>query len=225
MTRHRSTRGNAMFLILIGVIMFAALIYAISSNWRTSGSIATVQQASLNADDLIEYGNGLRLPINRMLQLGGVTDTNIWFAATGADPAYGAVGANPTAEVFNASGGTATYQTPPAAACKSTCVYDFTGQYSITGVGTSAPELVMLAIDIDATVCQKVNDLLKTGWTTVPVDATLTSLVRFNGSTYGSSPAITLTGASNEFVGKQSFCYRETGGSQRYIYLHVIRVR
>jgi len=222
---HASVRGNAVFLILIGIALMAALIFVVSKNWGSTNSGAAREQARLNADSLVEYGNGLRVPIDRMLLLGGVTDTNIWFAATGADAAYGAVGAHAAAEVFNAAGGTATYQTPPPAACLSACAYEFTGQYTVTGLGTSAPELAMLVVDVAPLVCQKANDILGTRWATIPTGGVLTTLARFDGGAYGAATAITLTGASNEFVGKAAFCYRESGAPSRYIYLHVIRVR
>ncbi|MBI3440548.1 MAG: hypothetical protein HY052_01885 [Proteobacteria bacterium] len=225
MPSQRSIRGNALFLILIGVVMFAALAFAVSRHWRGSGNVVSVEQARLQADEMIEYGNGLRVLIDRMLTLGGAEDTNIWFAATGADAAYGAVGAHASAEVFNAAGGAATYQVTPAHACLSDCAYEFSGQYTLTGIGTDSPELVMLVIDVNPAVCQKINDLLEMGWSTIPTGGALTALARFNGSTYGGAAAITLTGGANEFVGKNAFCYAESGGAGRNIYLQVLRAR
>lgn len=225
MVRQRSVRGNMLFIILICVALFAALMFAMTQGWRTSGTVANREQTRLVAQEAVSYGNSLRTVIERMTRLRGVKDTGIWFAATGANATYGVVGANPTAEVFHASGGNATYQAPPAGMCLSTCAYEFTGQYNVTGIGSGSKLLAMVVVDIDPSVCQAINDLLGLKWSAIPTGGTLTTLARFDGSTYGAPTSITMTGGSNEFVGKQAFCYRESGGSQRYIYLQTLRVR
>ena len=225
-----SIRGNAVFLILIAIVLFSALSFALTQNLRGIDATATEEQARLTATELVQYGNGLRPIIDRMMLLDNVSDINtsgtgILFSATGADALYGVPGAQAETELFHVAGGKALYQTPPPNACISSCAYEFSGQYTVTGVGSnSKPELVMLVIDIKQTVCEKVNNLLNTGWSTTPAGADLT-LTRFSGSNYGGANAITLTGGASEFVNKKAFCYRETGGSQRYIYLHVVRTR
>ena len=96
---------------------------------------------------------------------------------------------------------------------------------SVTGVGTGAKsELALLAIDIDANVCQKTNEILNNGWTTPPTGTALT-LTRFSGSNYGDGGGANPITLGGVFTGKKAFCYRESSGSQRYIYLHVLRAR
>ncbi len=233
MQHNASERGNVLVIILIGIVLFVGLIFAISKNWAGISSMSTQEQARLSAVELLQYGNGLRPIVDRMLLLGGVSDTNtsgngILFSASGANAAYGAVGAQPTTEIFNSSGGNAVYMTPSPATCLSTCSYEFSGQYTVTGVGSdSKSELVMLVVDIPQNICEKANSLLSLGWAGVPAGGALT-LTRFNGTNYGDlggANPITLTGGANEFVGKRAFCYRESAGAQRYIYLHVIRAR
>lgn len=228
---HRNpARGNALFLVLLGVVLFAALSFAVIKGWSGGGKATTGEQSRLTAAELIQYGNGLRIIADRLMLMNGVSDTNasgngILFSATGANAAYGAAGAQPATEIFHASGGGAIYQAPPADACLSACAYEFTGQYTVTGVGSNArPELAMIVIDIPQDVCQKANAILGHGWATVPTGGALT-LVRFSGSNYGGGSAVTLTGGGNEFVGKRAFCYRESTGGERYIYLQTIRGR
>ncbi len=225
------TRGNAVFIILIAISLFGGLSYALTQNWRGIDSTTTEEQARLTATELIQHGNTLRPIIDRMMLLNNVLDTNtsgtgILFAATGANAAYGVPGAQAETELFHAYGGKAPYQKPPSNACvSSSCAYEFSGQYTVTGVkNNSNPELVMLVIDIKQAVCEKINNLLNTGWASIPTDGDLT-LTRFSGSNYGGANAVTLTGGANEFVNKRTFCYRESGGSQRYIYLNVVRAR
>ena len=233
-TRHNaSIRGNGVLYVLIGIAMFAALSFALAKNWAGLSKATTQDQARLIADEMIQYGNGLRTVVDRLMLLNKISDDNtggngILFSANGANAAYGVVGAQPTTEVFHASGGGATYQSPPAGACLSTCAYEFSGQYTVTGVSDDAKsELVMLVIDVDPTVCQMANVILQNAWTTTPTDVELT-LTRFDGTNYGDlggANAITITGGSNEFVNNRAFCFQEAAGGQRYIYLHVIRSR
>lgn len=225
MRSQRFVRGNMLFIILLCVVLFAALMFAITQNWRTSSTVSTKEQTRLIAGEIVSYGNGLRPVIETMTRLRGVRDTNIWFAATGANATYGVVGAQATAEVFNVSGGRAAYQTPPSGACLSVCAYEFTGQYNVTGTGSGSKLLTMAVIDVSPVVCQALNDLLGLGWSTIPTGDALTTLARFDGSTYGAPTSITMTGGGNQFVGKQAFCYQESSGAQRYIYLHGLRVR
>jgi hypothetical protein len=224
MNRDASECGNALFLVLIGVVLMAALAYAVTQGGRGKvEGMATQEQARLTASEVIQYGNGLRPIIDRMMLLGGVTDTTVNFAASGANASYGTAGTNPTKEVFNLSGGGVPYTKPPTAACLSTCAYEFSGQYTVSGLGSASPELAMLVIDIPKAVCDKINTVLNFSWASAPTGGALT-LARFDGTNYGTS-GVTLTGGSNELVGQRAFCYRESGGAQRYIYVHVIRSR
>ncbi|MCK4946318.1 MAG: hypothetical protein KAS59_08665 [Alphaproteobacteria bacterium] len=230
MQHNPSARGNALFLILIVIILFAALSFALTQNFRGIDNTTAEEKARLTATELLQYGNGIRPIIDRMMLLDDVSDINtsgngILFSATGANADYGVPGAQPATELFHVAGGRASYQTPAPDTCISSCAYEFSGQYTVTGVGIdSNPELVMLVINITQAVCEKTNDLLNTGWSTIPTGGDLT-LTRFSGSNYGGANAITLTGGANEFVNKKTFCYQETGGAQRYIYLQVVRKR
>jgi hypothetical protein len=207
-----SRNGNMLFIILIAVMLFGALAYVLTRHWGGFSSISTQEQARLFATDTIQYANSLRPVIDKMLLIGGVSDTN----TSGNGLLFAAAGAH--------ADGKTSYLAPPAGACLGACAYEFSGQYTVTGVGSnSRPELAMLLINVTKDFCEKANQVLNLGWSSVPAGGTLT-LTRFNGTNYGVNP-VTLTGGANEFVGKRAFCYRESGGGQRYIYLHVLRGR
>jgi hypothetical protein len=223
-------RGNILLIIFVAVALFAMLGYALTQGARGLSSSTTREQDRLNASEIIQYGNDIRPAIDKLLLLGGAADINtsgngILFSATGANAAYGTPGTQPATELFNASGGKITYATPPQAACASACAYEFSGQYTVTGVGDDAnPELVMLVPDIKQGTCEQLNSVLGLGWSSIPTGGALT-LTRFDGTAYGGGNAVTLTGAANIFVGKRAFCYKEATGAGRYIFLEVIRAR
>lgn len=219
-------RGNALFIVLIGVFLFAAFSFAITRNMGGSTTLASGEEARLLATEMIDYGNALRPIIDRMMLLAGVKDTNtsgkgILFAHADAPGAYGVPGTQPTTELFHSSGGKATYLKPPPAACLGTCRYEFSGQYIVTGVGLdSKEELAMLVIDIPKAVCEKINTILGTGWSSIPSGG-INTIQAFNGTNYGVTGA-TLAGV---FTGKRAFCLQKVAGAQPYVYLHVIRAR
>lgn len=70
-----SVRGNALFLILIAVALFAALSYAISTSGRGSGSIEKEKSEIVRAQ-LVQIGAAMSQAILRM-RINGCRDTEI----------------------------------------------------------------------------------------------------------------------------------------------------
>lgn len=201
--------------------MFAALSYAITHG--SGGSQATLagDQARLTADEIIEYGSGLRPVADRML-LAGLSDNNSP-AGTGLfyDNPTGTEATVAGHELFDPAGGNVPYMTPPTQACNSTCAYTFTGQITVTGVGSGTqPDLSMVLVDVPQAVCQAIDVISGIGQT-IPTGAALTTVTAFDGSTYGAATAVTLT--TNPVT--HAFCYQESTGGKRYIYVNVIRAR
>ncbi len=223
MQNRQSTRGNAVFLVLIAMALFAALAYAMTSGFR-GGSGPTQEQSRLAAAEMIQYGNGLRIIMDKMMLMGGASDTNIFFAATGAHADYGVVGAQAATEIFHPSGGGAVYQAPPPEACLVVpCAYEFTGQYRINDVGNNFDkrELTMFVRNIPKSVCKGVNKILQPGWTGIPNGGSgALALVRFTGS-YTAGSTLSL---SASLTGKRAFCFFEDS-TTGYVYLHVLRAR
>jgi hypothetical protein len=68
--------GNALFLILIGVALFAALSYAITQSGRGGGSAAR-EQESLTASRIVSYGGQIQQAVTRMKLANGCADTQL----------------------------------------------------------------------------------------------------------------------------------------------------
>lgn len=81
MTKKITQKGNALFLILIAVALFALLSYAVTQSGRGSGS-ANKEQAILDSAAIVSYVGEMQQAVNRMLLTNKCTDTNISFQNT-----------------------------------------------------------------------------------------------------------------------------------------------
>jgi hypothetical protein len=104
-----SQRGNALFLILIAVALFAALGYAITQSGRGGGNI-TNQTALITAGQVSEAPADIRSAVSRMV-LSGVSGTSLIYLHTSST-------ADAAVNVFTQPlGGGAVDVAPPTAAC------------------------------------------------------------------------------------------------------------
>ncbi len=176
--RHQS--GNALFLILIAVALFAALSYAITQSGRGGGTISR-EQSVISASQITQYPASLRMVATRMV-LTGTAPTAVSFDDTAGTG------------VFAADGGGAIYQTPPANIGAASCDYAVLGTYAdncwgfkslsahvdngflVENIGTNegitGREAIAYLHDISKSVCQQIDKGL-TGSTDIPQQATV----------------------------------------------------
>ncbi len=103
-----NNRGNALFLILIAVALFAALSYAITQSGRGGGNISK-EQAVIAASQVTQFAASIRTVIQRMV----LTGTPVQSICYNAGSAGSYLCAAPKAyRVFDPEGGGATIQCP-----------------------------------------------------------------------------------------------------------------
>lgn len=81
MSSHRQ-RGNILFLILLAVVLFAALTYAVNSGMRGGGNSAGKESAQAGASAIIQYMTLVKTEINRLRMVNGCNWDNIDFRST-----------------------------------------------------------------------------------------------------------------------------------------------
>lgn len=203
--------GNALFLILIAVILFAALSYAITQSNRSGGD-ASHESNLVAAATVTQYADSIHSGgIRMMLQGWGAAD--IYFSPPG-DPDYEAYKKE---QVFHPEGGGVPYQNvdPNTVELDANNVpvgsWVYSGDRLIPGIGSSSYNITILLTHVRKGVCEAINQQIK-GSKAIP-DVGLTLAAAVAGS-------ITFTGP--DIDGNPFLCVATTDNPVVYIYYHVV---
>lgn len=243
--RESSQRGNILFLILLAIILFAALAYAVNNGLRGGGKDASSESAKAIAAQVIQYTTLMEQTVSRLRLSNGCKDTEISFLydsdgdgvveTNGQDDYY-----NPNAptdkrcHVFDPAGGGMSYAKSPSYIGTG---YSFGGQYVIKDVGTPDFDLVMSftiggndanpnTVAQSRKVCDEMNQSLIGTTTKLDDDYASGQGVQFAG-VYGVK-LIELgdePGAVKLPPGHRSACYRRIYAGGGYFFYHVLIAR
>ncbi len=216
----KNQSGNVLFYILIAVALIASLSFAVTQGNRENTGHLDDKKTEMSANRLIEYSNTVANAISQ-LRLRGCTETEISFENDLSATNYNNSGApsDESCHVFKPNGGGVHYHE-----------YDviFTGDYHISRLGTSEPEL-MMDVRIGQSTCIAVNEALgveNSGVDGPPSDKLSTGTI-FDGD-YGSSAYDSNTRIEHsDLIGKTAFCRVSTGSgsSAVYRYSHIFLIR
>lgn len=241
--KQTNQHGNAVFMILIAVALFAALGFVFSQSSRTSTSFLTDEEANAYASQIIAYGNEVRQAVKR-LTLRGCSDTEISF-----ENSVVAGYENPNApsdkscHVFDVSGGGLQVQTPSTSMLDTShSAYSGYEQYwygnivSVEGLAsdcttTECTELMLHLPHIKQEICDRINELSNID----TVDEVITNFSyaaahKFVG-TYFVHPAAVIgdeTGVNALPSGLKKGCVHRSGwaaGGSPYSYFQVLIAR
>ncbi len=154
-----SQRGSVFFYILIGIVLFALLGYAIANSLRGNSNISN-ERVKLTASEVVDTGNRLAEAAAR-LRLRGVARDEVSLE-NDIDTNY----TNPNCltdncKIFSSAGGGLSWETPPPGL--TIAPWFFTGDFAIDGNGSSRGDLIAFLPVIPLEVCQEINDLLGLG--------------------------------------------------------------
>jgi len=205
----KSESGNVLFLILIAVVLFAALSYAVTSSSRMSAEPIT-QKDRLAASQILGFFADVDRGLTKLQTMGGLVPEQIGLENTfiPLNRSYSSVSepnANCTVDsckLFKPSGGGVAFQNfEKYAASYETQIADgvqpswVTGGYyefrtaAVQDVGTSLPDVWMRLNEIDRNVCNALLDILGLTSSQVMVGASGTysggyPISNWNSSTY-----------------------------------------
>ncbi len=232
--------GNALFLILIAVALFAALSYAVTQSGRGGGNIDR-EQTALEAAQLIQYITQVQTAVDKMMLLNGCTDTTLSVLidsdedgvreTNGNDAGYNSSSpSDESCDVFAPNGGGVIYSKPSNAIRDvselTSASYDRTGHIlfsrgnAIDGLGTtvsnaSATELMLMIPYVTQAFCTEIANNLSLSQANIDeadILMPLTVAAGFSG-TYSSPTIIGDDAGSQDFRGEVIQCINETGSS------------
>jgi hypothetical protein len=229
--RNREERGNALFLILIAVALFAALSYAITQSGRGGGNIGT-QTALITAGQVTEAPADTRAAVARMI-LSGVAPASVAFVASGGTLAD---------DVFDQTGigGGATNVPPPAAACVAladcTASWVYVPAYATTGNfvaglgsaganGSDAFAVLQGTSGVTKSVCSAINSGLgmPAAAVTTPPFQLVAPVAWGTVGAYAAGGSATTVHDTNSYLNSQDFaCFNNTLAGSNYAYYAVM---
>lgn len=237
----RDSSGNILFIILIAVALFAALIYAVSKTTQGTGD-GGAREASLTDSAVVQqYAATLRGATSRMM-VHGIHLDQLEF--------------NPPSDfgnltsvdngVFSYDGGTVIYQGAPRgiidpAGGNLTGEWVFTLNFEVENVGTSSPgsldgnDLMAFLVGVKQSVCEIINSKLGvviSPFPTVVGAAYSTDMItnidnyyKDNNYVFPATEVVIGAGAGDSALsGKSEGCYYESTNNN-YVYFVVISDR
>lgn len=155
-------RGNALFLILIAVALFAALSYAVTQSGRGGGN-TNAEKARLDAGQILQTVGRMQTALTRLQVTNACTETMISFeTATSTNYANSNAPTDKSCNFFDANGGGLSGISVPSSATTtgSSRSFGYSASYRIVGVGTNNSDLIMGVSDLTPDVCAQLNSLL-----------------------------------------------------------------
>lgn len=225
-----SQSGNVFLMILIGIVLFAALMFTFTRGIRQGTESMGGREAELAASDIVTYSQKVQRGVERILG-NNISESDLSFVNTVDTNYNNPACSNEKCQVFNPAGGAVAWKNPPQDA-NSGQPYFFganrvgSADGTTKDVGTSARDLVMI-LPVKAEVCEAINGMTnkQTTWA-VTVAANLTT--RFTGNY--NTPVGTTIARGNELIQPTTGCFCAgagpgcAAGDLRYFY-NVLFVR
>ena len=184
-----SSRGNVLFLILIAVVLFAVLAYAVTKSSRNGNANTSGDKANLAASQIVQYITGLKAARDRLL-LTGKFDQVRFSVLNGSEASLVYSGSASTAGraggVFDPAPNGAGYPKMKVPAAWLNPAYSDVLTYVITDVkigsvrlGTTAGDEIIVMKYLTKDICDELNQKLRG-------NKNMSTIV-FDGSTNGSA--------------------------------------
>lgn len=180
MKRPHNAKGNILFLILLAVVLFAALSYAVTSSMRGGGKDAGAESARTGAASILQYMALVRSEVQRLMLVNDCAYQNIDFRSNlykrydGSNVDSGMAAAVPKTgcAVFTAYGGAISPQTFEKYEAAGFSAYASVNSPNLwraghfafrwanrINEGTSEPDIIMMLFGIAPDVCKPMMGL------------------------------------------------------------------
>lgn len=227
-TQGMNYRGNILFIILLAVVLFAGLSYAVTQSMRGSGKGAGTENAKLFASQLFENSALMENVIMRAMLVNGIPEYGFDFykGSAGGFSAANATCTVSACKIFQSNGGTVPYITVPPEFQRvpDYLIYPHFRVFEIQQIGTTAPDLLVQYF-VNQELCEALNEEL--GYEDIDL---ITPPESYSGSGYFYSGTKTsfptsggIIGDDNiNLVGKHAACYKN---GSNFIFYYVLLAR
>jgi len=222
-------RGNVFFIIMVGIVLFAALMFTFSRGTRQGGERISRKQATIVAADILSYAQKLERAVNRLLSK-RVSESDISFDNSFV-AGYQHTPVQPDRnKIFHPDGGGISWQNPPPNANDgSEWYFSSIGDVGETGGLPGEDELVAFLFNVNQNVCLEINRRLGIG-DNIPIDNGDISEAMFTGTHGGIDDTISgalgpLICPVNPLCGHFAGCFQEEISGQRIIFYQVLMAR
>lgn len=156
--RHRE-RGNILFMVIIAIALIGLLTAALQQGNSGEGANIDDEVLLIRINEVKRHAAEIERGINYIMQ-NGAGESDIRFAIpTDNSTEYGDIADNPQWQVFAASGGAATYPTPPDGIQMLATPWEFFGTTAIPGAGTDRADLIALLPNVTEQFCTRINSI------------------------------------------------------------------
>lgn len=226
-------KGNALFLILIAVALFAALSYAVTNSGR-GGSNIDAEQREIFVSQILQHSTALETAVQRLMLINNCSESDLTFENPDRPGYENGVYGSPCS-VFHPEGGGLQWKGFNQMFDQGNGFgqEDIVSNNEVEGVGStcaaaSCNDLLYIISFFDENpnskpFCEAINKRVEVNSGDPPIDSNISTGSKYTGSfTYGA----TLGDEAPELSGKRTGCFQETtGGGNDYRYYHVILAR
>ena len=226
-TSEHTQNGNVLFLILIAVVLFAALSYAVTQSSQTGVGSNDTGSGEVNAAQLNQFPNFVRAQVLRMM-MRRIEATELEFNPPSE---FGTLTSNDVG-VFHPTFGTNYVNAPPSVMSGGTAQgrWYFNMNFEIESIGTSQAgnfggnDLLAFLPGVSAAVCLRINELINI--TSIP---TINDANYFGDSMENMDNAYATPGTENvigtgtlaALEGEPFGCFHETASGEHIYYFSI----
>lgn len=193
-----SEHGNALWFILIAVVLLGALTMILSRGGTSVNQSGDVEQLRIKSGQILRYTKSIEAAIQQMIQIRGISENNISFenATTATDYTNTNCTSN-DCKIFNVEGGGMAYKNFSGINDGSDWIFNSSNNVGTSAgpIGTTAAgtgnDLLMLLPNVDTDLCIQINRDLSVGTAgTLPTDAGGIDTSAFTGAYASGGPTI-----------------------------------
>lgn len=224
-----SERGNALWFILVVIVLAGALTMIISRSSSDVDQSASTEQLRLKAGQMIRYAKSIELAIDQM-KTRGISENAISFQNDTTATDY----TNPSClsadcKIFDKGGGAVIFKTAPDGANDGSD-WIFTGANNVGStagpVGTTADgsgnDLIIVLPKVGKALCKQINKETRLNTAgVIPEESSALNITPFTG-VYPDSLVPVLAGDSLELDNKRAGCFKITASSPEAFYFYSV---